>query len=117
MRETIIRDDLTGQQADDTTATEIMFGDDTFTLDLTPASVETLMAWFRDHDRSAMQRVFAPADSKKTRKHVGKSTDYSKAREWCQSNGIHVSDRGKLKTALMDAWRSGNVSEARRVAA
>lgn len=118
MRKTIILDDLTGKEADDASATEILFGNESYTLHLAPLSVEALISLFRDHDRSAMQRIFAPAPTTKPRKHpAGKSTDYSRAREWCQTNNVPVSDRGKLKEALMDAWRKGDVLEARRVAA
>ena len=112
MRKEITVDDLTGIETDEAAAIQGVFGEESFTLDLTAESRDALLSLFRERDCEPLRNLLSPtiieaAEVKPDKPTTKPATDEPAAsvvREWARANGIEVSEKGKVKQDLKDRY-------------
>ena len=116
MKKEITVDDLTGIETDEAAEIQGIFGEESFTLDLTMESRDALLALFRERDSEPLRNLLSPVveatvieskPSKPTTTPAPKD-DPKQIREWARANGIEVSEKGKIKQEVKDRYRDAH---------
>jgi hypothetical protein len=109
MKETVTLDDLTGAEADDAAEIDVMFGNDTYTLDLAAESREALLILFRDHDSEPLRNLLSPIVQAVEVKAAAKAPSgpaASEIRAYAKAKGWDVPDKGKLPGPIKERYRA-----------
>jgi len=119
MRETVIRDDLTHELITEAQLAKAayVFGELEGTFEGRQASVDALVALFRDHDSTKLAALLPGPEPKaakpkaRTGKHGG--GEFAQARAWAKTPegqetvtrlGLKVAEAGKVSGDLVKAW-------------
>ena len=117
MKKEITIDDLTGIETDEAAEIQGMFGEETFSLDLTVESRDALLTLFRDRDSEPLRNLLSPVieavevkpEPKKPAKPAAYKDDPpAQIREWAKANGIEVPERGKIKQEVKDQYNAAH---------
>lgn len=113
MKKEITVDDLTGIETDEAAEIQGMFGDETFSLDLTAESRDALIKLFRDRDSEPLRNLLSPVieavaiKPSSPSKPAAASKDGptpKQIREWARANGIEIEEKGKIKQDVKDRY-------------
>ncbi len=114
----VVYDSLTQKEVKDgvVTVVRLSIGDDTYSLDLIPASHEKLMsalAPFIEHEDKITVITTSEAAPAKRRASSGTSKtpsitgeDRARLAAWAETQGESVAKRGRIKASLFEAWEA-----------
>jgi len=100
---TYVLDDITEKIDNDAKPFEVLFGNETYKLDLGEVSASAVTSWLKNHDVKPLAKLLAQDGSKPKAKVKGTS-DWAEARAYAKASGIPVKDRGNPGKAVLDAY-------------
>lgn len=109
----IITSDLSGEELESGQGRTILFSvdDSAYSIDLTDAEADEFRKTLSTYTSVASRRSSRPAQSRKTSgsSGSGRSTEeLAHIRTWAKENGHEVSDRGRIKAEVIEAFDSAN---------
>lgn len=101
-------DDLNGQTIKDKEGETVRFGLDgvSFEIDLTTEHADQLreaLALYVAHARTVDR-----TQTRSPRARSGRAADLAAVRAWARRKGLQVSDRGRIPTRIIDAYKAAN---------
>ncbi|MDT0142802.1 Lsr2 family protein [Microbacterium sp. PRC9] len=103
--QTLITDDLTGEELPETDAENITFtyGGVSYEIDLSKKNAKKLDDFIAPYVDAARKVGKAPAAKSKA---GGPAYALEEVRQWAKENGYEVNDRGRIPNKVLEAWQT-----------
>jgi hypothetical protein len=102
----IITSDLSGEELERGKGRTVTFSidDSAYSIDLTDAEAAEFKETLKKYTSVAARRSSRPAQSRKTSGSGRTSEELAHIRAWAKSNGHQVSERGRIKAEILEAF-------------
>lgn len=107
---TYLVDDLDGTEiGEGATATSFAFNGVTYTIDLAPENAEKLEQLLAPYIEKARRTGGSAASPRRRTRGSANSAQFlASVRDWANSNGYTVGERGRVKAEIIEAYRSSH---------
>ena len=103
---TTLTDDIDGGDADETVT--FAFKGTSYEIDLSKKNVDKMVKALQPYTTAARTTGGRRSGAGRTTRRGADKDQLTKIREWARANGHQVSDRGRISTAVQEAYHAAN---------
>jgi len=103
---TILTDDIYGSDADETVT--FAFKGTTYEIDLSKKNLDKMVKALQPYTTAARTTGGRRSGTGRTTRRGADKDQLAKIRQWARANGHQVSDRGRISTAVQEAYHAAN---------
>ena len=103
---TILSDDIDGSDADETVT--FTFKGTTYEIDLSKKNLDKMVKALQPYTTAARTTGGRRSGTGRTTRRGAYKDQLTKIRQWARANGHQVSDRGRISTAVQEAYHAAN---------
>ena len=103
---TILTDDIDGSDADETVT--FAFKGTTYEIDLSKKNLDKMVKALQPYTTAARTTGGRRSGTGRTTRRGADKDQLAKIRQWARANGHQVSDRGRISTAVQEAYHAAN---------
>ena len=103
---TILTDDIDGSDADETVT--FTFKGTAYEIDLSKKNLDKMVKALQPYTTAARTTGGRRSGTGRTTRRGADKDQLTKIRQWARANGHQVSDRGRISTAVQEAYHAAN---------